>query len=457
MLAVFLVGCQQQPTTAPVEEESTAAGQFQYNYTDHYIVQLSADARPGQLRNAIQKAGGQLIGEESGWDKIGFTVVKGLSEEEALALRKVNGVTNVARDFVVQWIPEISDVILFDQEIVDPESHDPSQAAFFGFQWNMRQIDADDAWAAGFEADPDVLVAILDTGIDPSHIDIAGRVDVGLSQTFVTASPHPPDLTSFVDFNFHGTFVGGQVTTNGIGSAGVAPHATLVAVKVLSAAGSGSFADVISGILYAASIPVDVINMSLGADVPNTPANAPLLDALTAAIEVASDAGVYVVVAAGNDGRELPEVEGEGELLSVPAQSHKRVAAISATAPINQANFDRLASYSNFGEEAISVAAPGGDLTGGANFNILDLVLGPCAPSQISLPFACGPGTYVLGAGTSFAAPHVAGLGALIDSQKGGKLKGKKIKKIVEKTADEVGDEDTHGHGRINVFKALTK
>lgn len=368
----------------------------------------------------------------------------------------------MTRDIIVRWIPdthEITEDDVVQLDGVQIEAHDPSDALFFDdFQWNMRQIDADDAWATGAQADPDVLVAILDTGINPTHIDLAGRVDIGLSRTFVTSSIVADDLSSFDDFNFHGTHVAGIVSTNGLGTSGVAPHATLVAVKVLSATGSGSFADVINGILYAASIPVDVINMSLGADIPNTPGNAPLLNALSEAIEEALDAGVFVVAAAGNSARQLLEVEGEGELLSVPAQSDEDVAAIAATGPVNQANFDRLASYSNFGgDDVISVGAPGGGVLGVA----ADFILSPCSASNIpgipgGLPFKCGAGSFVFVAGTSQAAPHVAGLGALIDSQFGGSLDGDDLKKIIEKTSDNVGPKKTLGEGRINVFKALT-
>ena len=267
---------------------------------------------------------------------------------------------------------------------------------------------------------------------------------------------------NFDDFNFHGTHVGGIVNTNGIGTAGVAPHSTLVVVKVLNCAGFGSFIDIIHGILYAASIPVDVINMSLGADVPNTPATTPLLNALTAAVQVAVDAGVYVVASAGNSARQLPEVEGEGELVSVPRQSHPDLACVSATGPFAQTNFDALASYSNFGEEAISVAAPGGDflaLLAGLDPFGLDLIISPCSPSAIpnpgGLPFVCSPFSYVSVAGTSQAAPHVSGTGAMVKAQTPS-LSGEDLKEIIEDSTDEVGSENTHGEGRINIFSAVT-
>ena len=110
------------------------------------------------------------------------------------------------------------------------------------------------------------------------------------------------------------------------------------------------------------------------------------------AIDVAIDAGVYVVAAAGNAAAELTEVDDDefgeedvGVILAVPCQSHEDLACVSATGPINQADFDRLASYSNFGEDVISVAAPGGDFVG-VPFDAADLVLSPCSRSSLAIP-----------------------------------------------------------------------
>jgi hypothetical protein len=198
-------------------------------------------------------------------------------------------------------------------------------------------------------------VTILDSGIDPDHIDLVGKVDLTNSATFVTSSPcGAADTASFVDRRWHGTFVASQITINNVGIAGVAPLTTVVGVKVFRCDGTGSFADIIAGILYAASLEdVDIINLSLGAWLlKNTPGGGALVSALNAAVNFANSQGKLVVSAAGNDAHNLDR---DKSGTSVPAQSG---AAISIYATDLS---DDLASYSNFGRSGTWVGAPGGD------------------------------------------------------------------------------------------------
>ncbi|MFQ5866151.1 MAG: S8 family serine peptidase, partial [bacterium] len=445
VLVILVFGCEHQPTQPTVQDEPQSPVQFQY--ADHYIVQYNNPIQTVKVKNLVLAKGGEIYSE---WDEFGFTVVRRITEEDAAALQKIAGVKSVTRDIIVRWIPEPGDIANDRvQKLAEPEAaaHD-SSGGFDTYQWNMRQIGADKTWDAGYNGDG-ALVAILDTGINPEHVEMAGRVDLDLSRTFVTSSPYPPDLTSFDDFHFHGTHVAGIISANGIVTAGVAPHATLVAVKVLNAYGSGSFRDLISGILYATEIGVDVINLSLGAYVPNTDGFQPLVEVLSTVVKIAMEAGVYVVAAAGNDARELLK---DGDLLFMPAQADERIAVISATAPINQTDFDRLASYSNFGGEVISVAAPGGDFLG----ILADRIVSPCSPSSIHIP-DCQTGNdwYFWAEGTSQAAPHVSGAAALLDARFGGELKGEEIRGLIERAADNLGNPSAHGSGRLDVFEAV--
>src|SRR5205807_688852 len=114
----------------------------------------------------------------------------------------------------------------------------------------------------------------------------------------------------------------------------------------------------IAGILYATTIGADIINMSLSAYFPkNARGGGQLNGALAKAVNYAVGHGVFVVVAAGNDGANL---DADRDFVSVPAQSGAAF-AVSATGPINQVNFDQLAFYSNFGRSGVAVAAPGGE------------------------------------------------------------------------------------------------
>ncbi|MFQ5616209.1 MAG: S8 family serine peptidase [Anaerolineales bacterium] len=317
VLVILAFGCEQQQPTEPtpsIQEEPQSPVRFQY--ADHYIVQYSKAAQTLRVKKSVRAKGGKIYSESRA---LRFSVVKGISEKDAAALREVEGVKSVTRDIIVRWIPESKDITDGRVEkLTGPEAaaEPPSHGSGVN-QWNMRQISADKAWDEGYTGDG-ALVAILDTGINPDHVELAGRVDFGLSRTFVTSSPYEPDLASWDDFHFHGTHVAGIVSANGIVAAGVAPNATLVAVKIMNAHGFGSFGDLIRGILYAAEIQVDVINLSLGAYIPNTDQFKPLLEVLKTALTTAIDAGVLVVAAAGNDAREL--VKG-GDLRFVPAQA----------------------------------------------------------------------------------------------------------------------------------------
>src|SRR6185312_10809967 len=146
---------------------------------------------------------------------------------------------------------------------------DPTAAVLFSWQWNMRDINAPAAWAAGKVGAKRVTVAILDTGIDYDGLDMDGLVDMKRSISLsalddsLTAADFP-DRNSITDYNGHGTNVASQVSSNAVGFAGVSAKTTLMAVKVLGYNGSGFTSDVLNGILYAADNGADVANMSLG-------------------------------------------------------------------------------------------------------------------------------------------------------------------------------------------------
>jgi subtilisin len=215
-------------------------------------------------------------------------------------------------------------------------------------------------------------VAVIDTGIDCGHPDLQTNCIYGAS--FVKGSK------AFDDYG-HGTHVAGIIAAraNGFGVVGVAPEATLYAVKVLDSKGSGSYSAVASGIVWAIKNGMHVINMSLG--------GASSSQALADAVKAASDAGILVVSAAGNSGccntvlypAKLPE--------------SMAVAAVDAN--------DQRAWFSSTGPE-VDVAAPG--------VAILSTV--PTGSCKL-----CDPSGYRTLSGTSMATPHVTGTGALLMSR----------------------------------------
>ncbi len=152
--------------------------------------------------------------------------------------------------------------------------------------WGIDRIDAELAWSVS--SGVGVKVAVIDTGIDLTHPDLATNIKGGIN----TISP----LKSPNDDNGHGTHVAGTIAgiDNGIGVIGVAPGASLYAVKVLGKSGSGWISDIIEGIDWCIANDIDVINMSLGSSSD--------VQSFHDAIIAAYNSGIVIVAAAGNSG-----------------------------------------------------------------------------------------------------------------------------------------------------------
>jgi subtilisin family serine protease len=370
-------------------------------------------------------------------------------------------------DRVVQWTPDVHPQGLVEAAIT------PGDETFWNLQWAPGAIHAPEAWTAGC-AGSGVRVAIVDGGIYSAHLDLVANLDTAASTSFVAGFAYNEDVGTF----WHATHVAGIVAAedNGIGTIGIAPEATLVGVKVLHN-GSGSFGAVISGILYAATplgqggAGADIINMSLGAVFPrNDPDARGLVAALNKAVNYADRFGVLVVSAAGNDYLDLDH---SGNLISTPAQSGSGI-AVSATGPMGFAvgwpngatNFSRPASYTNFGNSAINVAAPGGDdvLPGDDLCTIPRIPSGnvtvPCWVFDMVMSTVRGSGasttTYSWADGTSMAAPAAAGVAALIKGANPGISLGQ-LKNRLAQSADDLGKpghDPYYGRGFVNAERA---
>jgi serine protease len=243
-------------------------------------------------------------------------------------------------------------------------------------QWGLDLIHADQAHAVTTGAG--ATVAVVDTGIDAAHPDLAGRIVPGWD--FVDGDSTPQDG------NGHGTHVSGIIAAdadNGIGVDSVAPGASIMPVRVLGNNGSGSDANVAAGIDWAVAHGADVINLSLGGTLPTSGLG--VGDDISAAVQRALDHGVVVVAAAGNDG--LPFCENDsfgGRVLCVGAVDKR----------------ENRSFYSSFGS-GVSLVAPGGSGLPGTDEDVLS---------------TWNDGGYEELAGTSQATPHVAGVAALLVS-----------------------------------------
>ena len=411
--------------------------------TDHHVFLMNSNAIPDNFAANVAAAGGTIIRLQS---EIGVAVVKGLTDAAADGLARGNG--KVERDVMVQWVPSLDDAQAYVAADVPPPTSGqslfpPQSAAFLSEQWDMFQIHAPEAWT-NHTGIPAVRVAIIDTGLDPDHIDATGLIDLASSIAFTPSLSGPP---AWADDHFHGTHVGGTVTTNNRGTAGVAPNVTLIAIKVLNSTGSGSFADVIAGLMWAVTVHANVANLSLGALFPKT-GSGTLIGALNKAVNYANGHGVLVVSAAGNDAADLQH---DGNFTSVPCESGSGM-CVSSTGP-----GDQPSSFSNYGVSAISVAAPGGEFGAAATH----FVLSPCS-SRTVMPGLAACKTrnrYLFVIGTSQATPHVSGLAALLDSQFGGMLTPGQLQTKIQQCSDDLGKSGVDpffGQGRINALKTVT-
>jgi subtilisin family serine protease len=382
-----------------------------------------------------------------------------------------------AEDILVQWQPPVRQGGVIEAAVT------PGDETFINLQWNLTAVEAPGAWAAGITG-AGVRIAVLDGGIWDQHIDLNGQIDVTASRSFVPGHAFNEDAAKDAQGNeifdtfWHGTHVAGIIAAkdNGIGTIGIAPGATIIGVKVLHC-GSGYFSWIIEGLLYASTpaaeggAGADIINMSLGALFRRT-ASGPLVGALNKAVNYAGERAL-VVCAAGNDGVDLDHAF---NYTFVPAESGSAI-AISATGPYGFAvgwpygatDFRRVASYTNYGNSLVWLAAPGGDfaLPGSALCTIPRAVSGTVASycwvfDMVMSTVRGQPAsttTYSWSAGTSMAAPAVAAVAALVKERFPAFTVGD-IKTWLVKTADDegkTGHDPYYGRGFVNARRAATE
>jgi subtilisin family serine protease len=298
-------------------------------------------------------------------------------------------------------------------------------------QWGLSQIKAAGAWNRG-ALGAGTTIAIVDTGVDLNHPDLKDKLLPGVDMvTDETCTPGAQDL------NGHGTHVAGIAaasTNNGIGVAGTAPSASILPVRVLDSTGSGTGEDISNGIKWAADHGAQVINLSLGNDVP-------LLDltGIGPAVDYAWSHGAVIVAAAGNS--TLP-------LCGYPAASAHAI-CVAAT---DSSGFP--ASYSNFPlrlDGGVAVRAPGGDGSGTCDNADIWSTYWPGASGADAE--ACPPKGYEPLAGTSMATPFVSGIAAML---RGAGLSNQQVLDCLKRTSSNGGSYDpVWGYGIVNADAAV--
>ncbi|MFC1767180.1 S8 family serine peptidase [Candidatus Margulisiibacteriota bacterium] len=282
-------------------------------------------------------------------------------------------------------------------------------------QWGLFKINAEEAWniTTGSE---DLKVAVIDTGVNYNHEDLAGKVINGFD--FVNWDSDP------MDDHGHGTHVAGIIgaaTNNAKGIAGISWDSKILAVKAINSEGWGYTGTSARAIVYAADNGAKIINMSYGSSY-NDPYE-------KAAVDYAHARGCLLVAAAGN---------GASDSKIYPAGFDNVIAVASTDID------DRKSNYSNFGSW-IDLAAPGGDQSYDPKSRILST-------------YYSTDNNYVWMMGTSMASPHVAGVAALIKTMRP-EYSPDDIEKQLKDTADDIssinpGYADLLGAGRINAYRS---
>jgi subtilisin family serine protease len=392
LLLVLLAPCGDGPDSGEARQPAPAAQAGDFVPGDVVILAREAEALPAiladlaaggfSIKSIIPELGAAVLGVQAGQETATIDLLKADPRIEVAERDALLGTLTV-----------------------------PNDPIYKEFQWNTRKIGMESVWDVT-TGSPNIIVAVLDTGVDAHHPDLDGNVAGGYD--FVHDDPDASDDSS------HGTHVAGVIAAigdNNEGTAGMAWQTQILPVKVLDEKGLGPDAAVSRGIIYAVENKAKVINLSSG-----TPFQSRLLDE---AVKYAERRGVLVVAAAGNTGD-------KGNEVIYPA-AYPTVMAVGATDEKDNAPaFSQRQPY-------VSIAAPGVDIPGPAWRD-------------------GGNGPYILNTGTSAAAPHVSGLAALLLAIKPDQTPAD-LRTLITSTADVTNPRSKDaflGAGRINAMKAVS-
>jgi subtilisin family serine protease len=396
-----------------------------------YVVNvLPGKGTSSRVKKAIADAGGTVV---ESYDQIGVVVVHSSDPDFAKTIRTVRGVTSAGATRTAPLPAQSTTDVGAPQVLTEEQAQAATDEAAAGedplqpLQWDLPAIKADKAHEVSLGS-PDVTVAVIDTGVDDTHPDIAPNFDRAASVNCVTGKPDTtegawrPGTTE----SPHGTHVASEIAgaKNGVGITGVAPGVKVSGIKVSTTAGYFYTEAVVCGFVWAAEHGVDVTNNSYYTDpwyfnCLNDPDQKALVEAITRASLYAERKGAVNVAAAGNEDYDLAadsitdpvspndstpaerEID-PSECLDIPTQLPGMVTVASTGAKALKS------SFSNYGLGVIDIAAPGGDSTRYQT---------PAPPATSGLILGALPGNrWGYMAGTSMASPHVAGVAALIKS-----------------------------------------
>ncbi|MCY2688481.1 S8 family peptidase [Salinimicrobium sp. TH3] len=453
-MGLVFTSCQKEEVINEVETATVELNEPPYN---SYLVVTESSTMSKSAEDFLAGSGNVL----KSFPDIGVAVVSSDDVNFEKSTLKNKEFASVIPNYIIKWIPT--------EELVAADANPTSigdDEPYFRYLWGMDAIDAPEAWNAGYTGSG-ASVYVLDSGISPTHPDIAPNMNYGDSKSFIEGEEW---YVTTADESAHGTHVAGTIAAadNGRGVIGVAPNAEIVGIKVLSGKdGRGPVNALIEGIYYAGNMGADVINMSLGVtvdrrsfiliDADGNEFRIPakhynhLIIAQQRAVDYAYKKGSTLIASAGNDPINF---DGYSSHMKLPGGLNN-VITVSATSPNGftlqdeSSNFDFATSYTTYGRSLIDIAGPGGDayMADGA-INHLDMVL------------SATPTGWGWMAGTSMAAPHVSGVAALIIGKNGGEMAPHEVEMQLLNTADQVdgnGQSIYFGNGRVNAYRAVTE
>ncbi|MBN1922245.1 MAG: S8 family serine peptidase [Anaerolineae bacterium] len=414
------------------------------------VVLVAGLILPGGMTTEAQKAASPVLSALTGDYVPGRVLVRfkeGVMTRAAADVLAEHGASYLTHLYAspvqLVQVPEGKELALVEQLSRDPrvEYAEPDYIyralgapndPYYSNQWAHTRMNSAAAWDISTGSNT-VTIAVIDTGIDETHPDLAAKIVAGYDFVDDDANPH--------DLNGHGTHVAGiaaAITNNGVGVAGMSWGARIMPVRVLDASGSGYNSDITSGINWAYTHGAKVLNLSLGGSSPST--------TMQNAVTAATNAGSLVIAAMGNC-----RTAGGGCPVANPTAypaAYNNVMAVAATGPD-----DTYAYYSQYGSHC-DIAAPGGAMT---YLHDPDGIYSTLPTYDVEMTGEGFSKNYDYLQGTSMATPYVSGLAALIWSVSPG-LTPAQVQQVMQDTAVDLGPtgwDVNYGYGRIDALAAL--
>lgn len=345
-------------------------------------------------------------------------------------------------------------------------------------QWDMELIHAPQARSIN-RGRPEVLVGVLDSGVDATHPDLTAAVDPTRSAGCLSGKPDQTPGAWSPTTSTHGTHVAGIIAAadDGHGITGVAPGVRLASVKVVDDDGFIYPEYAVCGFMWAARQQMRIANSSYSLDpwlltCSNTPGQAVAYEALRRAVQYATAHGVLSIAAAGNEGTDLanprqdlrsPDNAPDPRPRLVDKHCDVLPAELPGVVAVSAVGAQRVKSgYSSYGRGVVAVTAPGGDWSQ------------PSGVSSSGCVLSTVPGGYGYACGTSMAAPHVSGVAALLASVRS-QAGPQELATLLRRQADPLpcpvrsndgnnsdatcaGETDNgfYGHGLVDALRAVT-